>query len=202
MKLVKQLLSIATLTMVAGSTMWAAPINGSLPFVSFTVTQNAGQITASTVYDSALTLSDTGAGDFSTVTLGTFYGDPLPGGFHLDLNNLASFQLVSAAFGEFQADSGTILARSCVANTLPGQESCALDVYLLGNYFNLPTFDDTDASMRVSINQSGASLSAAITLTSPALPQPPPAVPEPATMALCGGALLAVAGIRRRTAKQ
>lgn len=56
--------------------------------------------------------------------------------------------------------------------------------------------DPSPTNVRFSVNQSGTSISEAITLNSP--PLPPLGVPEPNTVALIGSALVGVGLIRRR----
>jgi hypothetical protein len=69
------------------------------------------------------------------------------------------------------------------------------DGFLAGTYSDLPGFDLTSSSLRMSLNQSGSAISGAVTLNSPPLSS---SVPEPATMAALGLALIALALLSRR----
>jgi hypothetical protein len=97
----------------------------------------------------------------------------------LDLSSLpalaASFSISNASYGSFAAASAVIVQRT--ANFL--------DVFLLGTFTpgpGIPGAVASPTSLRISVNQSGESLSEAITLNSP-----PATIPEPATLALFGG---------------
>ena len=104
------------------------------------------------------------------------------------------FTFGSAVNGTFVATSGVILT----------QTSTNLDVFLLGTYTPGTGFGTAGCNVctatgtlaHVSLNQSGTALSEAITLTSPASSLP--GVPEPATMALLGSALVGLGVIGRK----
>jgi PEP-CTERM motif len=104
------------------------------------------------------------------------------------------FTFGSAVNGTFVATSGVILT----------QTSTNLDVFLLGTYTPGTGFGTAGCNVctatgtlaHVSLNQSGTALSEAITLTSPASSLP--GVPEPATMALFGSALVGLGVIGRK----
>ncbi|MBM3223083.1 MAG: PEP-CTERM sorting domain-containing protein [Candidatus Tectomicrobia bacterium] len=67
----------------------------------------------------------------------------------------------------------------------------------------LAGFDPSPSSLRISINQSDASLSQAITLNSPPLPPPPvTVVPEPGTWVLMLTGALGLLGYRWRRQHQ
>jgi hypothetical protein len=132
-------------------------------------------------------VSSPGAGDYSVVPLFTDFGPAT-----LDTTDLDAFTISNATYGSFGGvTTGEILT----------QNANFLDVYLVGT-FNPGSglavgLDPTLSSLRISINQSGSSLSEAITLSSP------PAgtgVPEPATFALLGGSLAALGLYRRKPA--
>jgi hypothetical protein len=138
----------------------------------------------------AVLSSGVGLGDYAIVPAATGYGSAT-----IDLSTIATgggFS-ISGAFGDFTASSGMIVSRGCT-NLSPF--SCSLDIYLKG-IANLTGFDSTESSFRTNFNQSGGSISGSGTLTSPALP-PPPAIPEPTTLALCGSAMVALAVVARR----
>jgi hypothetical protein len=148
----------------------AQMLNGSLPLAGIVVTQNGANLAASTQINSLFAItSGFGVGDYSPIVLGSTYNTST-----LDLTNLTTFSLSNATYGSFTTTSGSIIQQS--ANFL--------DVFLLGTYTpgpGIPGFIATPASLRISINQSGTSLSEAITLNSP-----PANVPEPGTYAMIG----------------
>jgi hypothetical protein len=163
----------------------ASPINGSLPLSGNTVTQNGANLLVSTTISDASTLtSGPGAGDYSPIPLSTSYGPAT-----LNLNNFTTFSLSNATFGSFATTSGLIVT----------QTASFLDVFLLGTYTpgaGLPGKDPTPSSLRISVNQSGTSLSEAISLNSPALPSP--GVPEPGTLIMLGVPLVGLGLYGRR----
>jgi hypothetical protein len=170
----------------------AASIDGSFPLNGIGVTQNFGDLLSSTLISMTDTqVSGAGLDDFSPIALSSSFGP-----VSLNLSSLvalaAGFSLNSGTYGTFQAASALIVQQS--ANFL--------DIYFEGlftpNNAALPGLDPSNASLRMSVNQSGASLSAAMTLTSP-----PVGVPEPATVSVVAGglAMLGLAAYRRRAAK-
>jgi hypothetical protein len=122
-----------------------------------------------------------GSGSYAFIAVLTNFGAAT-----LDLNNLAGFSFTSAVWGSFAATANP-------ANQIVQRTANFLDVFIIGTFTpgsnaGWAGFDPTNSSLRFSINQSGSSISEAITLNSPALP--PPGVPEPATMALMGAGLV------------
>jgi len=166
---------------------YALPLlDGSMPLAGVTVTQNGADLTLSTLVSATDTVvSGPGLVDFAPVVLLSSFGPHT-----LDLSSLpalaASFSISNASYGSFAAASALIVQRT----------TNFLDVYLLGTFTpgpGIPGAVASPTSLRISVNQSGESLSEAITLNSP-----PATIPEPATLALFGGGLVAVAVMVRR----
>jgi len=175
--------AVAALAIGALGSAGAQLLNGSLPLAGIVVTQNGADLLASTsVSDAFAITSGFGATDYAPIPLGTTYGTTT-----LDFTNFTTFSLSNATFGSFATTSGSFITH----------HADFVDVLLLGVYSpgpGLPGFVPTPASLRISINQSGASLSEAITLNSPPL-----GVPEPGTYAF--GVTSALGGLlmlRRR----
>jgi hypothetical protein len=157
-----------------GSRCQAAMIQGSLPLAGFVVTQNGGNLGSSTVVSAALTLtSSTGTQDYAPIPIATNFGPNT-----VDVNNLTAFTLSNATFGTFTTTSGVILLHN----------TSFLNVFLVGVYSPGPGLaaglTPGPTSARISINQSGASLSEAITLSSP--PEDLMVTPEPTSVVLAG----------------
>lgn len=170
--------------MLAVSTVGsAATINGSLSLNPSNLQQNGADLSVSTMLtaDFVATLA-AGIGDYSIVPAFTTFANS-----NLDLTNLASFTFTNGTYGTFTSSGGVILQ----------QNTNFLDVFLLGTYSGLPGFDPTGSSLRISVNQSGASLSGAITLNSPALQ-----LPEPTTMTMLGSSLIGLAMLGRKLARR
>ena len=117
-------------------------------------------------------------------------------GHVLDLSSLASlvasFQLTNPTYGKFVPTAASILSRS--ANFL--------GIFFLGDFTpesDLAGFELSPTSLRISLNQSGLSISEAITLNSPPIRI---TVPEPGTLFLfllmTGGFGLLGFGLRRK----
>jgi hypothetical protein len=186
-------LSLALLVVAAifaaggvGQVEAAMELNGSMALGGLTVSQNGANLSLSTMISAGDTIvTSVGTGDYSGVPTLTSFGANT-----LDLTSLTSFMISNALWGSFAASSGFIVQ----------QTTNFLDVFLSGTFTPGPSlagFDPSPTSLRFSINQSGDSVSEAITLASP-----PASVPEPATLMLLGSALLGVAAAsRRRRAK-
>lgn len=183
----------AVALLAAASLSYAVPIDGSLPLIGLNVQQNGADLSVSTL----ITVDDTvasgiGVGDYAPIPLLTSFGPHT-----LDLNDLVgSFSLTNAMYGTFTATSAMILLR----------ENDFLDIFFLGTFTPGPglaaILDPSPTSLRISLNQSGRSISEAITLNSPPIRVPTDPVPEPGTWVLMITGALGLLGYswRRRRA--
>lgn len=182
----------AVAVLLSGNLSYAVPIDGSLPLVGVNVSQNGADLSSSTM----ITVSDTitsgvGMGDYDPVPTSTSFG-----GHILDLNDLVgTFSLSNPTYGTFDPTSAMIVS----------QTAAFLDIFFLGTFTPgaglSAGLDPSPTSLRISLNQSGTSLSEAITLNSPPVPVTPGnPVPEPGTWALLltGTLGLLAYGWRRR----
>jgi hypothetical protein len=172
---------IAAAALGASMLSQAATINGSLPLSGQTVTENGATLATSTLIQSVNTVtSGVGTGDYIPVPLGASFGPT-----SLNLSNFLTFALSNATFGAFSTSSGVVVS----------QTASFLDVFLTGTFTPgsglAAGLTPTVSSVRISVNQSGASLSEAITLNSPALSSP---VPEPGTSMFLAAGLIGVLG--------
>ena len=175
-------IAAAALLLLATGVIQAIPIAGSLPLNGGGLTQNSTDLSLSTLISStSLSNLSVGSGSYAFIPVPTNFGAAT-----LDLNNLAAFSFSSPVWGSFAATNNP-------SNQIVQRTANFLDVFIIGTFSpgtnaGWAGFDPTNSSLRFSINQSGTSISEAITLNSPALP--PPGVPEPATMALMGAGLV------------
>lgn len=162
----------------------AQQLNGSLPLAGIGVMQDGANLSLSTtVIDAFAVTTGAGAGDYAAIPFfTTFTTTPLA------LATPTTFSFSNAVYGSFMATSDVVLTHT----------ASNYDVELFGTYTpgpGLSGFVATPGEVRVSINQSGASLSQAITLSTPA------AVPEPGRVALLAGMGLSGVGFLARRRK-
>jgi hypothetical protein len=161
-------------------------MNGSLPLVGFGVTLTPGSADLSDATDVLATetlVSTTGLLDYSTIPVSTNFGAT-----DLNLANLGTFTFDNALYGSWTTTS--------VGSFIADQSAGFLDVYLLGTFTpsgDLSSFSATLASLRISVVDSGGSISESLSLDSP-----PASTPEPVTTVLVGSALLALGLLRRK----
>jgi len=173
------LFSLALLLAVS-TTASAAGLNGSFGFTGLNATKNGADLNSTTLFTfTNYLVTSNGAGDFSGVVTGTFFNGPNPPAVTgaLDISSPASMSGFSITNPSF----GTFVASNTPFNMILAQSSNFLDVQLVGFFTpagTLSGFSPTPADVRVSINLSGSSVSAAFTLTAPTV------VPEPSTYAL------------------
>ncbi len=177
----------------------AGQIVGSMTLVGTTANLNgASSLATATVlnfnsFAGTNTLqSGAATGDYGGVVLGSAFTTSA-----LTLNNLAAFNFTSAVYGTFQATTTLGGFTSRVVT----QSAGFLDVFLVGNYSNLPPSatnaapTTTPTSVEFSFTQAGVLVSASGSLNSP--PTTAAAVPEPASLSLVALGLLGVAGYSR-----
>ncbi|MBI1325217.1 PEP-CTERM sorting domain-containing protein [bacterium] len=187
------LFSLALL-IAASTTASAAGLNGSFGFTGLNATKNGTNLSNTTIFTfTNYLVTSNGAGDFSGVTTGTFFNGPNPPAVTgvLDVTSpatMAGFSITNPSFGTFVASNSAF-------NMILSQTTNFMDVQLVGMFTpagSLSGFSPTPADVRVSINLSGSSVSAAFTLTSPTN------VPEPSTYALGMVSTLVLGACARR----
>jgi hypothetical protein len=150
---------------------------GSLVIASAGATINGTDLSNSTEFVPLLPLTGTATGDLAVIPLGT----AITGG----TLSASGFSMTFGAFGTFTATDGQVI--SLTPNFA--------DIYLLGTFTGdgVLAGNNGPASIRISLTQSGASVSFGGTMEAP-----PAAIPEPSTFALIGSCLVGFAVWRRK----
>jgi len=192
---------VATLAMAVAAilsqatSVQAGGIIGSLPLAGFTVTENGTNLSNSTTITASFAATTgPGAGDYSAVPVLTNFSGPVV----LDLKSLTLSTMSNATYGSFTASTVTIVSQS----------ASFLDVYVVGSYSPGPGLGSglstTPSSLNIAFTQSGASISEALTLSSPVSPISVGAVPEPPSVIMGLAGVVGCGlffGLRRRSGK-
>jgi len=190
---------VATLAMAVAAilsqatSVQAGGIIGSLPLAAFTVTEDGTNLgNSTTITASSVATSGPGAGDYSPIGALTSFGGPIV----LDLKNLTLSTMSNATYGSFTASSVTIVSQS----------ASFLDVYVVGTYTPgsglAAGLSPTPSSLNIVFTQAGASISGALTMSSPVLAIA--AVPEPSSVIMGLASILGFGlffGLRRRSGR-
>lgn len=192
-------IALVGIVMMSGVKAQAADLNGSFAFTGLNATKNGTNLLDSTIFTFTNFLTTTtGTGDYSGISTGTFWDGPNPPTVTgiLDISSpvaMGGFSITNASFGTF-------VASNTAQNQVVNQSTNFLDVYLRGLFTptgTLSGFNATDTSVRISINLSGDSISAAYTLNTPAVN-----VPEPSTYVLGAIATVVTGFVARRRRRQ
>lgn len=179
------------LSLAMGMSAQADLITGSLPLAGIGVTQNGADLSVSDkIYTSCELTTSRGTGDLARIDQMLIF-------FNTDIylndadTGFGHYSFWNNSWGTFTANSGTIVQRT----------ADFLDLFMEGLFTpsangGLKDFDATPATVRVSINQSGGSLSQGVTLdVAP--------VPEPSSLALLGiGSTVGLIAVGRRRWKK
>jgi len=173
----------------------AGGIIGTLPLAGFTVTEDGTNLgNSTTITASFAATTGPGAGDYSAVPVLTNFSGPVV----LDLKNLTLSTMSNATYGSFTASTVTIVSQS----------ASFLDVYVVGTYTPgsglTAGLTPTPSSLNIAITQAGASISEALTLSSPVSPVSIGAVPEPPSVIMGLASVVGCGlffGLRRRSGK-
>jgi hypothetical protein len=190
MRVHRSLMLGALLSLAMGVSAQAALIDGSLPLAGFGVTQDGTDLSQSTkIFTNFELTTSQGTGDLAVIGQMVFFLDS-----DISLAQAATgfgYTLWNTQWGTFTATSGSIVTQS----------ADFLDLFMEGTFVpgsdaSMSGFDPTPANVRISINQSGTSLSQAVTLN--AVP-----VPEPTSLALLAiGSTIGLVGVARRRWKK
>lgn len=188
-------IAIVSLLILSGVRTNAADLNGSFAFTGLNATKNGTNLLDSTIFTfTSYLTTTTGTGDYAGISTGTFWDGPNPPAVTgvLDISSpvaMGGFSITNASFGTF-------VASNTAQNQVVNQSTNFLDIYLRGMFTpsgTLSGFNATDTSVRISINLSGESISAAYTLNTPAVN-----VPEPSTYVLGAIATIVTGFVARR----
>lgn len=167
------------------------PLQGSLALAGFKVSQNKANLALSTKITAKFMLtSNTGTGAFHYIPLFTVFTPTM-----LNLANLNTFSFTNSQWGTFVANHPSF------PNQIVQHTASFLDILMDGTFTPGPGFlahhpyVASEEILRLSFNQSGKSLSEAVTLNSPAQ------TPEPGTLLLLGSGILALVVRRTRAGK-
>ena|SRR5690349_18572720 len=170
-------------------------LHGSLALAGFKVTQNKTNLALSTKITAKFMLtSNNGTGAFHYIPLFTVFTPTM-----LNLANLNTFSFTDApgntGWGTFVANHPSF------PNQVVQHTANFLDVLMDGTFtpglkfLAHHPYVPSEEILRISLNQSGKSLSEAVTLNSP------PQAPEPGTLVLLGSGILALVVRRTRASK-